>query len=104
LSAATRFGRADRAMAMNNSVARIATPFENKALVLGHTTFLMYIQFHEQIVAFSFGISKRMSRNIPFINLPPPKSNYLNASTNQSYYCSFTYYYFPSSAAPVGPL
>jgi hypothetical protein len=33
-------------------------------------TFLMYI--HEQIAAFSTGISKRMSRNIPFINLKGP--------------------------------
>jgi hypothetical protein len=33
-------------------------------------TFLMYI--HEQIAAFSSGISKRMSRHIPFINLKGP--------------------------------
>jgi hypothetical protein len=33
-------------------------------------TFLMYI--HEQIAAFSTGISKRMSRHIPFINLKGP--------------------------------
>ena len=33
-------------------------------------TFLMYI--HEQIAAFSSGISKRMSQNIPFINLKGP--------------------------------
>jgi hypothetical protein len=33
-------------------------------------TFLMYI--HEQIAAFSTGISNRMSRNIPFVNLKGP--------------------------------
>jgi hypothetical protein len=33
-------------------------------------TFLMYI--HEQIAAFSSGISKRMSQNIPFVNLKGP--------------------------------
>jgi hypothetical protein len=33
-------------------------------------TFLMYI--HEQIAAFSAGISKRMSRHIPFLNLKGP--------------------------------
>jgi integrase len=33
-------------------------------------TFLMYI--HEQIAAFSSGISKRMSRHIPFLNLKGP--------------------------------
>ena len=33
-------------------------------------TFLMYI--HEQITAFSSGISKRMSRHTPFINLKGP--------------------------------
>jgi hypothetical protein len=33
-------------------------------------TFLMYI--HEQIAAFSTGISQRMSRHIPFLNLKGP--------------------------------
>jgi hypothetical protein len=48
---------------------------ENRDTICKHgcwssDTFLMYI--HKQIAAFSSGISKRMSRHIPFINLKGP--------------------------------